>query len=378
MVRWPIELYTGVFRGLERQTYLNAVASGASLVNALGAVIILVFVSRTLTGFLIWQVGGSALELAAMAWLSWKLLKGESKHVPVFDTGILKTIWRFSATMTGVSFLAIILKQLDKLIISKLLPLSQLGFYSAASAASQGLVNIINPISKASFPRFSSLIASGEDKALARTYHNASRSMAFGVTPAAMALIFFAQDILLVWTRSPAVAEHSHGALALLSLASLLNCFMGPAQSLNMASGHATIPLWTNLTGVLVLAPMSAYLITHYGILGAGYSWVVFNLGYFLIVPHFIHRRTLPGHLKSWYLKDILPFILLGLVLFPPAAWISSHWAHPWARLCALGATILIYGIIGVQWCPPAKQIMEAAWSRARRRLASRSAPKNR
>ncbi|HKP96435.1 MAG TPA: oligosaccharide flippase family protein [Fibrobacteria bacterium] len=358
MARWPLELYVGVFRGLERQPLLNAISSLASLVTGLGAVIVLQFVSRTIIAFLLWQALASFLELAAMAGTSWMLLRGTSPHRPRFDLPLLKTIWRYSAGMTGVSLFAIILKQMDRILISKLLPLDSLGFYTVASSTSGGLGNLVNPVSKSIFPRFSALVAAGDWSELSALYHKSAQTTAFFAAPAAMALIFFPHEILLLWTRSQVVADNAWVTMSVLSVAALMNSFMGPPQALNLASGQTSIPLFTNAIGVVILLPLSFFLIGHHGILGAGISWLIFNCGYLFIVPWFIHRHVLPGHLGKWYLRDTAPFVALALVLFFAGRLAASWLPHPWMRMGVAGAALLIYGTIGINWCPPGQLVL--------------------
>ena len=57
----------------------------------------------------------------------------------VFQKQLLKGIWRFTAGMSGISILAVILTQLDKVILSKMLSLEMFGYYTLASMVAMSL-----------------------------------------------------------------------------------------------------------------------------------------------------------------------------------------------------------------------------------------------
>lgn len=354
MIRWPIELYYGVLRGLEKQPLLNGITSLVSLVTGLGTVAVLVWVSRTLNGFLIWQGVCGAFELAVMAFIAWRLLKGKGDHQPVFEFRILKEIWRFSASMTGITFFAVAFKQADKLIISKVLPLEFLGYYTVATNASNGLGHLINPITKAVFPRFSSLIARNEKAELARLFRSTCQAVAFFLAPAAAILILFPRDILFQWTRSETLAEQAHVALSVLGFSSLVSCLLGPINSLNIAHGRTSIPFWTNFVGLFAFAPLSFWLVGRHGITGGGISWAIWSLTNLLVMPPLVLRGVLPRQVGSWYLRDTLPFLLLAAGLFGGAA-AATHATALWGRLGAVVLASALYLCLGLLWCAPAR-----------------------
>ncbi|HEY5595073.1 MAG TPA: oligosaccharide flippase family protein, partial [Nitrospiria bacterium] len=267
-VRWPVALYTGVIRGLEKQVLLNGLTAGASTLRGIGAVGVLIFVSPTVAAFLVWQLIAGTIEVAVFGWTAWRNLPGDRDVRHSFDTAILRTIWRFAAGMSGISILITILKQLDKVLISKLLPLEQLGYYTTASIAGMGLYLFITPMFNAVFPRFSSLVSHQDTVSVADTFHRSAQFLSFVVAPMAGVLIFFSHDVLLLWTRSEAVASNAQLALSFFAFGTLMNGMVTVPYALQLASGLAWIALIVNALSVVVLVPLIYVLVNRFGIAG--------------------------------------------------------------------------------------------------------------
>jgi O-antigen/teichoic acid export membrane protein len=315
-LRWPVALYSGILQGSEKQVLYNGLYVAIFTLRGLGAALVVAFVSSTIIAYLIWQLAIAFIELLVMATAAWQTLHVRSARVPNVDFSSLKGVWKFSALVGINSLLAAIIKQLDRIIISKLLLLQQVGYYTTASNIYSAIPLITSPFASAAFPRFTALIAENDETELSATYHKTSQYVSFVVAPISAILIFFSYDILLLWTRSGDVAANAAPTLSILAFAALLNSIMQLPFMLQMAAGIMWISLWNNAINLVILAPLMYFLISRYGVSGAGISWALFNLLYYLIVPHIMHRHILPSEKTGWFLKDTLPLILLGSLPF--------------------------------------------------------------
>jgi len=78
---------------------------------------------------------------------------------------------RIAAGMTGISITAVILTQVDKLVLSKILTLEKFGYYTLASIVAGALYSFILPVIFALFPRFVQLISANDQYGLRGLYH---------------------------------------------------------------------------------------------------------------------------------------------------------------------------------------------------------------
>lgn len=335
-VRWPVNLYHAVLQGVEQQVRLNVLCSSLALVKAFGSVAVLAWVSPSVRTLYDFHLGFALVETGIMAWSAWARVGGLFAGPARFQARIVRQTWRFAVGVGWISILAMVIKQMDKIIVSKLVSIEELGYYTTASMAGMAVIRLAQPVQSAVFPRFTRLIEAKDDEGLARVFHRAAQTVSFVATPAACLLIFFGHDLLSLWTQSPAVAEHATAPLRLIALAMLLNLAMGIPFALQLSAGMTWLPLYTNAIGAVLLTPLIWVAVRSYGIVGGGFAWLAFNLVYYTVIPQIVFRHVLPGHRRAWYLRDTLPFMLLGLVCLGGADWWTT--GHGSIRIRGSGA----------------------------------------
>jgi O-antigen/teichoic acid export membrane protein len=301
-MQFPFTLYQGGLAGLQRQVLLNAIVVLGATLRFAGVVPVLLF-KPTLVAFFGWQLLVSAIQTTLAAGLLWRVLP--SGPMARFRSALLRNVWRFAAGMTGISITVVVLVQMDKVILSKLLPLERFGYYALASTIGGGLYMIISPLFTAVFPRFSQLIATGDERELAHLYHRASQAMAVILMPVALMVAVFAREGVLAWTRDANVAARTQWLVVLLTLGTALNGLMTVPYALQLASGWTRLTLVGNVVAIALLAPLNILLTHQYGEIGAAAVWVALNAGYVLISLQIMHRRLLVHELASWYRDDV-------------------------------------------------------------------------
>lgn len=303
-VLWPRALYVGGLMGIQRQVSQNVVSSLAATTLSVGGVLVVSFVSPTVQALIAWTIVVGLLETLAMrAVLLRRLPRAASPSS--FSRRQLLTVWRFAAGMTGISILAVILGQLDKVILSKLLTLESFGYYSLAWRVVSGFYLLIAPVQSALFPRFSQLAALGDQEELARTYHRGSQMMSVIVLPIAAVLAAFPGELLELWTLNPVVAANTGSILAVLAAGTAINGLMSLPTSLQLSFGWTRLVFFTNVVAVALLAPAIYVASYRFGGLGAACIWLVLNAGYVVFMLPIMHRRLLVDHLGRWLLHDV-------------------------------------------------------------------------
>jgi O-antigen/teichoic acid export membrane protein len=304
--QWPLSFYEGGLMGLQKQMLANGIRIGISTLGSLGAIFILWKVSPTITAFFTWQIIVNALYVVLHTVFLWRSLPSTDRS-PSFTPKLLRTIWRFAAGMSGISISAIILTQLDKVILSKMLSLEMFGYYTLAGVASSVVPAMLaGPIFNAVFPRFTSLVTMHDEPALKLLYHQSSQLMAVLVLPVAAVLSFFSFDILLVWTGNTNTAGIASPIVSVLVIGMALNALMTMPYSLQLSHGWTSIGLFITIFLIITLVPVIYFMTTHYGAVGAAGAWVILNIIYMLIGVPLTHRRLLQGEMKRWFIEDII------------------------------------------------------------------------
>ena len=312
-LQMPIGFYSGGLMGLQTQVLLNIVNVSVSTFRAIGAVLVLWLYSPTIQAFFIWQVISSTVNICLLVFFLWKNLPS-SPTSPVFKWQLFKGIWRFTVGMSGISLLGVILTQMDKIILSKLLPLEMFGYYTLASMVALSLVRLSTPIFISIYPRFTQLVSANKLDELIRLYHKSSQIIAVLTLPVAIVTALFSYEIIFLWTQNPVTAEKAHILVSILISGTACYSLMYPPYALQLAFGWTKLSIYKNLLAVTLLVPSIIYMAIHYGAIGAASIWLFLNMGYVLFEIPVMHSRLLREEKWRWYWQDVSKPLLVGVL----------------------------------------------------------------
>lgn len=309
-VQWPQSLYSGGLVGLQHQVALNAISAVMGTIRSVGSVLVLMFVSRTIVAYFVWQIVASAVQTGTLALVLWHYV-GERPPRPWFRRGVLVRLRPFLMGMTGTTVLVLLTTQIDKVILSRILPLAIFGYYMLANSAASNLLRFVVPVQQAFFPQFADLSARGDEARLAVLYHRMAQMVAVLTVPLALLVVVFARESLAVWTGDPATAARTAPIVVLLMFGTMVNALMYAPYTLQIASGWTSLVFGYTVVSAVILVPALIALSYLRGALGAAIVWPALNLGYVFFMVPLMHRRLIPHEMGRWYVED---------VLFPTAA----------------------------------------------------------
>lgn len=303
-IRFVESIYRSSIVGLQRQVLLNVVSSAMATLRGLGAVGVLVWVSASIEAFFIWQGLVSTVTLMVLASATYVSLP-RVERAGRFSLDALRGVWRFAGGMIGITFLALLLTQVDKMLLSKLLSLSEYGYYTLAAVVAAGLYMVITPITQAFYPRLCELHVRNDQATLIDTYHKGAQLVSVFAGSLAIVVILFAETFLRLWTQDPDLAQRTATLLSLLMLGNLLNGLLHLPYMTQLAHGWTGLTVRVNIAAVAVIVPAILWATPRFGAEGAAWVWVSLNTGYLLIGIHFMYRRILRTEKWRWYVQDI-------------------------------------------------------------------------
>lgn len=308
-------IYQGAIVGLQKQVWLSVARASFATMRSLGAIGVLVWVSATIEAYFLWQGVVSLLTVAIYARFVYRNLPASRRRAR-FSWKALEKVWSFAGGMLLTTVLALLLTQMDKILLSRLLSLEAFGYYALGWAVAGALYNLIEPVTQAFYPRLTELVARGDKVALVESYHRAAQVITVVAGPVALVLALFPKEILFLWTNDSELAANVAPLLALLALGTFLNGILHIPHALQLAHGWVALGVRVNLVAVGLLIPIILWVAPRYGALGAAWVWFVLNGANVLTSIHFMHRRLLPDQKWRWYGPDILfPLIAIGIVL---------------------------------------------------------------
>ncbi|WP_295583902.1 oligosaccharide flippase family protein [uncultured Lamprocystis sp.] len=362
-------IYSSSLVGLQRQVLLNVIQSSMATLRGLGAIAILAWVLPTIQAFFLWQVFICLTSLSILRIMTYASLpRGERGGR--FSISALRGIWRFAGGMLALTLLSLLLTQVDKILLAKLLTLSEYGYYVLAGVVAGAIYLLTSPIAQAWYPRMSQLQATGNTDALIHIYHQGAQLVSVIVGSAALVLIVYAETFLQIWTRDPSLAARVAPLMSLLLLGNLLNALLWIPYQTQLAHGWTSLAVRINTVSVLFIVPAILWITPHYGPIGAAWVWTTFNACYVLIGIHFMHRRILIHEKWRWYSLDIVaPLLTSGLVVA------GLRWALPRAESSLEQfATLALVSVLALLAAGlAADRVRSQAWAILRMRWNNRS-----
>jgi O-antigen/teichoic acid export membrane protein len=333
-----MSLYFGGLMGLQRQVSANLLWTGFSIVRS-GLVVIPIYFVPDIRVFFIWQAIASVVMLLVMR----QVLRSHviapiprTSHHEIrgnFSWSALGAIRDYAAGMLGLSIIASLNTQMDKLVVSKMLPLKEFAEYSLASTLAQIPYILTLPIAVALLPRMTNLLQREDQrKELIDLYRTASYYIASIGAVTGLGLCLFMTDIFAIWLKGQSIGVDTLHAAMLLSVGSMLLTLQLTPFQLSLANGHQATSLRLGMVMLLISAPLLVSLIRYYGVLGAAIPWVILNLVAFIYLGVSLNKRFPLVSLSRWFLEDNVPPVL---------------WAMSWLLVGRVAAAILQLGPFG-------------------------------
>lgn len=303
-LQFPISLYQGGLTGLQRQVLANVVLILTVTLRCVGAILVLWLVSPTIEVFFVWQAVSSIVGSVAFLVAMWCSLP---KHVERarFRGNILYGVWKFATAISANAIIGIVLTQLDKVILSRMLTLKMFGYYSLAATVASAIWMIIVPFNSAVFPRFVQLYEMEQSQELRILFHRSSQILSIVLLPVCALLIVFSREILFLWMHDPSVVENCHLIVSLLVFGTMLNGIASIPGNSASAFGWPQLITYTNAIQAVVIIPLIVSLVYQLQGVGAAIAYVVMNSTYVIFMVPIYFRRYFREERGKWYLIDV-------------------------------------------------------------------------
>ena len=356
-------IYRGVLSGFQDLIALNVLSAAFAVLRWGGGIVFVIVSGGGVVGLFAWQAGIATVSLACFGFVAHRRLRKLCTHTRV-DFAALRRIQAFASGVAATSILGFLLTQIDKILLSKLLPLSDFGLYILAASLADALALLAAPLYGALLPRFVQLTERGDEQTISDLYMRAAQCLAAVLSPCALLLVVLGGDVVIVWTGSTTLAMQLAPLLALLALGRMINGFMHIPAALQMASGWTSLGAKLNLAAVLVLAPLILITVPVYGAIAYAWCWVALNFGYLLLGSWLMHSRLLTDRHVPWLRDAVLVPVAVAVVCMTAARFLVEL---PDGRLpLALAlATLLLFAITVTAWATPATRALLRSFLRS-------------
>ena len=334
LVTLPKVLYASVFRGRQRMELNNAIDVGTALLQQAG-IVVLVLTGSTAYPVAAWISASATLGIIAYVLVAARVA-GWRSLVPALSTTVIRRNIGFTGHMMVISATSLVQSQAPQVIVSKLLPIVQFGYYEFVTSTVNRATLAANAVAQAAFPSLSGLFAAGDRPGLLRQYTKLQDLVCYSTLPLFTAITFAALPVYAYVFNSSA-AQELLLPTAFLCLGTWMNATISIPYMLSVAIGKPEIASRLNVYALFVVLPVTVVLILLFGLPGAAFSWVVYHLfAYAYMVPR-VAREGLEWPVLGWYVHTA-KVLALGVLTYG-VAWL----ALTFVGVFSLPAVVLAY-----------------------------------
>ena len=312
LAQWPLGFYVSAFRGRHQQVSANLLSTSALAARGIGGAAVLTWGSGTLSSLLYIHIfANAAFTLVGAMWF-WQSNSKERTLVAMNfrSLAIIKTTAR---QLFLASILTITLSQMDRLLLSYLIPLRDFGTYSLSLTIASVILLVPAPVSDTMAPGLISAFAKNPAD-LWNAFRRVCNVSSVIAMPVAIAIMVVPDWILMAWVRTSEIGPTAATTLRLMAMAYLMQNLSNQADLLQIVSNWLVPTLGCRAVAIAVLGPLMWVLVHKFGIEGAAFTWVIVGFFYLSANPSWTFSR-LATSAKSmdWYLHGALVPLLLAV-----------------------------------------------------------------
>lgn len=327
-------LYFGGLMGLQRQVAGNVLVIINSVVRA--AVLIPLIWIPDLKLYFYWQIIVAAVYAFIVRWFVLTIIRTED---PIrANMGYLKNVWTYALGMMAMAFIAAGNSQVDKLIVSGMLKLTDFTNYSLAAMVGQFVLFIATPIIIAVFPELTRLVSIKDIPRTKDLFHKYSLLITIITSAIAMVVVCYTYDYILIWTHNQDIATSIQYATKILIIGNMFLALQFTPHYLALANGHTRTNVIIGVVVMVTIIPLSLLTIPKFGIIGAAIPWLVINVFATLYLGYKLITGFLRGEFTKWLVKDTVIPLVVSTSIATLFYWCFSFMPQ--------GLYTLVYGII--------------------------------
>jgi O-antigen/teichoic acid export membrane protein len=307
-------MYNGGLMGLQKQVLTNGISIVYNIFRSVVGILIIIIIP-SLYAYFFWYILTSIVYLFVSRYFLWKKIKLENRLI--FDFSLIKNIWRFAAGMMLMTLISVTNTQIDKLVVGKLLLLTEFAYYSLASFIAQIPLMLTMPVVIAVLPQLTKLVTLDKTDDLKRIYHNYSFIISTIAGIVGAVFFVYTNEIVLLWIGSAEITNNVSLVAKILLIGGVFLSFQLMPFYLSIANGHNKTNVKLGLLSLIFVIPAITFFISKLGINGAGIPWSILNFVSFIYLGIRLNNRFLKGDTWLWFIYDVsLPLVVSFSICF--------------------------------------------------------------
>ncbi len=268
--QFPGSIYRSLLVGTQKQVTLNSLLLIFTLIRHIGGVIVLMR-WPILSTYLIWQAVIALIETLVRGRVSWGAINVKRNQCK-WNSEELRPIWRLVASLSGVTFLGAFTLQMDRIFLSRMVNIEQLGYYAIAATVATGVLQLISPLMQAILPKAIQLRTNSI--ALYRLNIKLMGVLMLFVVLGVLAYTTLGQWILTLWLRTPETVTEVYPLLTVLLIGTGMNALCNVGYMNWIIHEKINRVFQVNALSFILSITLIPYFIKTQGTIGAAFGWL--------------------------------------------------------------------------------------------------------
>ena len=286
-----------------------------TVIKSIFLIIVLVLTRNFLLYTVIEVIFVFVQNLAITLWCEkkYKFLKQKAPHQLSKESK--KTLISNVKAMFLHKVASVVLNSSDNIIISKLIGVVAVGFYSNYSAVIVIIRNVIYTIFNALIPSIGNLCASSSKKQVKETFYQVYFIVMWMTGFCTTGIILLMNDFVCLWAGEKYVMHYS--MVIVLAISFYIQVSMRAVEMFRTATGLFYNDRYVAVAQCLVNVVISILMVKYYGIQGVfvGTSLAMLTT-LFWVQPVIFYKKVLEENVKIYFLKYIFYTLEWGVILF--------------------------------------------------------------
>ncbi len=338
--------FQGILEGEQRIDLVRKIQLTASVIEI---VAILVFFNNGVGIYsLLWAYAIRVIVIAGLSiWFAYKVFPFLTMRFGNFKKETLKIFFRFGTHLQIISFLSLLMNSLDRIFISRLLPLDSLGLYEAGRKLPNCGLMLSGALSGTLMPVVAHLGGNQEKQRVSQVYLMATRYLMILTAIPFAFLMFFTPQLIYVWLGNGYIQVATIAQV--LALGTLVNLFTGIGTACVKGNGKPVYEIKYLMLAVTCNLALIYPMTSHLGIIGAAWAYTLSQIVgsiYFLILANRLFEVSWDRFTKL----VIMPVAGLFLLCVPLIYFVGWQWTEQgmtrWHGLGVLSLAFLGYLVL--------------------------------
>ncbi len=310
-----VNLFKFGLTGCHYHYWLNIFLIIISLLRYIGSILLISIFDGTIVDFFIYQAFVALISVVVMGFKFYQQLPEKVYLVQDLNISFFKKVFSNTTKIAALSILWIVTYQLDKVLLSKTLPLVEYGYFSLITILCAGIIMIAGPIKRAIQPTISIMFLSDGISKSIDLYRKASHLITIISSSLVITLCLYSVPIALFWTKDLTASLWIADRLYLFVIGAGLASIQSILLALQESRGDLKLQIKLNTIFLIIQIPLMLFGVLFYGVVGIGMAWMFTRIFSFIISLYFIHNSYDKNLNKNWFFKDFLPVILIQVFI---------------------------------------------------------------